>query len=360
MKKNKITLYNAMDKIIKSFNIFVDTDRGEHTGTCTADNIELNLNHVNINTSKGQFMRLTLQNFSMFKNWTNVNTYNSKFRIFIDDGGYSTNIDASINLDHKDYTNREDLANNLANKVLEKLRATKAQNATIVANSVRPIASISSDKIISFQIDLGANHDVSKCSLLFPSEFSNDTTISDAASLLGAKRAIGDETSADDSRAVDTSISNDILTFTFPYPCQLQTEQFVYLRTNLMNNTIENSSLGRIRKNIGDTHHSNILGRFTIVSDDFVQFDAQQGREYFIDLDQKHLQNIKLRLTTSHDQVLPFIEDQNTLGNLNFTCVIRCDVIQRFSPEANQFEKNHHIHQPRFDNLHIQYDGLNR
>ena len=128
MKKNKITLYNAMDKIIKSFNIFVDTDRGQHTGSCTADNIELNLNHVNINTSKGQFMRLTLQNFSMFKNWTNVNTYNSKFRVVID----GLNKDFTIDLDHKDYATRQDLATNLAeNKELLSTRIRNNNNRII-------------------------------------------------------------------------------------------------------------------------------------------------------------------------------------------------------------------------------------
>ena len=348
-----------MDKIIKSFNIFVDTDRGQHTGSCTADNIELNLNHVNINTSKGQFMRLTVQNFSMFRNWTNVNTYNSKFRVVID----GLNKDFTIDLDHKDYATRQELATNLA----EKIKSCFPSPYVITTTVLSPELNQSNNKRIKINLDFSqtpgagnALNNIGNVHILFPSDFS-DNSISDAASLLGAKEAIGNNESSDRTRSVSSALdTSSNLIFEFPYPCQLQTEQFVYLRTNLMNNTIENSSLGRIRKNIGDTHHSNILGRFTIVSEDFVQFDAQQGREYFIDLDQKHLQNIKLRLTTSHDQVLPFIEHQNTLGNLNFTCVIRCDVIQRFSPEANQFEKNHHIHQPRFDNLHIQYDGLNR
>jgi len=347
-----------MDKVVESFNLFVDTDRGQHTGSCTADNVELNLNQVKIDTTKGQFIRLTLQNFSMFRNWTNVNKYNSKFRVVVD----GTNpLDTTIDLDHKDYVSRQDLANNLAEKVLAAVENVHS-GATLTNASVKPTASTSNDKKISFQIDLGPSQNtVNTVHLLFPSKYANGN-LSDAASLLGAQRAIGDENDGDTtSRAVSaTPDSNSILTFTFPYPCQLQTEQFVYLRTNLISDTIENSSLGRTQNNIGDTHHSNILGRFTIVSDDFVQFDAQQGREYFIDLRQKHLQNIKLRLTTAHDQELPFGADQNTIGNLNFTCVIRCDVIQKFSPQDNQFEKNHHFHPPRFDNLHIQYDGLNR
>ena len=47
-----------MDKVVKSFNIFVDTDRGTHTGNCTADEYELNLNRVNIDAARNHFDKM--------------------------------------------------------------------------------------------------------------------------------------------------------------------------------------------------------------------------------------------------------------------------------------------------------------
>jgi len=342
-----------MESVVKSFNIFVDTDRGTHTGTCTADDFELNLNRVNIDADKGQFLRLSVQNFSMAKNWTNVNKYNNKFRLVGVDANGVTSLDTLVTLDPKDYTTRNELASEVANKVMTGL------GFTATANAVTAPITANTDKKIIFTIDLVNGNGFTELHLLFPTTYS-DNSISDAYQLLGGKKAVGDETSIDTTRSVSATIVNDVATFTFDYPCQLQTEQFVYLRTNLMSDTLETSSLGRIAQNIGDSHHSDILGRFTIASEDYVQFDAQGGREYFVDLRQRHIQNLKLKLTNSHNGQLPFETDQNTLGNISFTCVIRCDIIQKTHPHE-RFTKDHtRTVPPRFDNLHIQYDGITR
>jgi len=348
-----------MEQIIKSFNIFVDTDRGTHTGTCTADDFELNLNRVNIDADKGQFLRLSVQNFSMAKNWTNVNKYNNKFRLVgIFSAGVIQNFNQPVNLDQKDYATRNELANEVSNKVIASLDAALGSASAVVVNSVEP-GTGTTNKKIRFSITMPSGHNLSELHLLFPTTYS-DKSISDAYQLLGGKKAVDDETSMDTTRSVSATILNNVATFTFDYPCQLQTEQFVYLRTNLMSDTLETSSLGRIAQNIGDSHHSDILGRFTIASEDYVQFDAQGGREYFVDLRQRHIQNLKLKLTNSHNGQLPFETDQNTLGNISFTCVIRCDIIQKTHPHE-RFTKDHtRTVPPRFDNLHIQYAGITR
>ena len=356
-----------MESIVKSFNIFVDTDRGTHTGTCTADDFELNLNRVNIDADKGQFLRLSVQNFSMAKNWTNVNKYNNKFRLvgIFNTGAIPPNFNHAVELDQKDYEDRHQLANEVSNKVIATLDGflDAIQNlgmSAVVLNSVAPAATgNATNKRISFGITMPSGHNLSELHLVFPTTYS-DNSISDAYQLLGGIRGIGDETIGDTRQSVPATIVGDVATFTLDYPCQLQTEQFVYLRTNLMSDTLETSSLGRIAQNIGDTHHSDILGRFTIASEDYVQFDAQGGREYFVDLRQRHIQNVKLRLTQSHGGQLPIIRNQNTLGNISFTCVIRCDIIQKTHPHE-RFTKDHtRTVPPRFDNLHIQYDGITR
>ena len=353
-----------MESVVKSFNIFVDTDRGTHTGTCTADDFELNLNRVSIDADKGQFLRLSVQNFSMSKNWTNVNKYNNKFRIIGLDANGTKHIDRQVALDEKDYLSRNELATEVANKVQDAIEAFY-QNQNIPVSEVKPDANVASDKKLSFKLTFpslllpNGSDTLTELYVLFPTTYA-DGSISDAYQLLGGKKAIGDETSNDYTNRVEGTFDNNDVVFDFPYPCQLQTEQFVYLRTNLMSDTLETSSLGKIAQNIGDTHHSDILGRFTIASDEYVQFDSFGGTEYFVDLRQRHIQNLKLRLTNSHNALLPIEPDQNTLGNISFTCVIRCDIIQKTHPHE-RFTKDHtRTVPPRFDNLHIQYDGLTR
>ena len=352
-----------MEQIIKSFNIFVDTDRGTHTGTCTADEYEMNLNRVSIDADKGQFLRLSVQNFSMAKNWTNVNKYNNKFRIVGLDQNGVTEVDLEVALDEKDYLSRNELATEVANKVRDAVNVHFQSQKITNVSDVKPDAAGATDKKISFKLTFSdlqlTGGTLTNLHVLFPTTYT-DGSISDAYQLLGGKKAIGDETSPNYINRVSATFNGNEAVIEFPYPSQLQTEQFVYLRTNLISDTLETSSLGKIAQNIGDTHHSDILGRFTIASDDYVQFDAQGGREYFVDLRQRHIQNLKLRLTTSHNGQLPIITDQNTLGNISFTCVLRCDIIQKTHPHERFTKEHTRTVPPRFDNLHIQYDGINR
>jgi len=183
-----------MESVVKSFNIFVDTDRGTHTGTCTADDFELNLNRVNIDADKGQFLRLSVQNFSMSKNWTNVNKYNNKFRLVgIFSSGAIQNFNHPVVLDQNDYEDRNQLANEVAIKVIATLDGflDAIQNlgtGALVANSVAPAATgNATNKRISFGITMPSGHNLSELHLLFPTTYS-DNSISDAYQLLGGIR----------------------------------------------------------------------------------------------------------------------------------------------------------------------------
>ena len=354
-----------METIVKSFNIFVDTDRGTHTGTCTADDLELNLNRVNIDADKGQFIRLSVQNFSMAKNWTNINKYNNKFRLVGLDQTGAKHIDEQVVLDEKDYETRNQLASEVANKIAAAYsRGTQGGAPLPDVSEVKPADGEATDKKITFKLNfnsltLPSGSTLTDLYVLFPTTYT-DGTISDAYQLLGGRKALGDETSTDYTNKVEGKFNGNDVVIEFDYPCQLQTEQFVYLRTNLMSDALETSSLGQYFENIGDAHHSNILGRFTIASEDWVQFDAQGGREYFVDLRQRHIQNVKLRLTQSHGGQLPINPLQNTLGNISFTCVLRCDIIQKTHPHERFTKDQTRTFPSRFDNLHIQYDGITR
>jgi len=336
--------------IVSSFNLFIDTDRGESTGTSEGDDFNIHLNSVGVQADKGQFLRLTLNSFSMYKNFPNVNVNNSHIRInTFNTGTALSHHSGAVNLTHQNYASTADIASEFASKVAGELQAAVIAHtgvATITANvklnttvpaAGTPIAGTTSD-IISFTVEFSAAHQFTGANLQFLEEES------DSYALLGGDR-IKDRTDNQTSSVfVDILTANEVVV-TCKYPAQRHTSQFVYLRTDLVSKALETSSLAHTSitgNNVSDVHHSNILGR-VLIDTEFVQYDAQTGREYFIDVTQKHLQNVRIYLTDEHNRRLPkwvtpsltgavTTSDQAKTGNMSFTAVLRVDTIQQSQP----------------------------
>jgi hypothetical protein len=67
-------------EVVNSYNIFIDTERNLSSNS-NGNRIRLPLNQTPISCAENQFLRLTLESFSMYKSWTNINSNNSTFRI---------------------------------------------------------------------------------------------------------------------------------------------------------------------------------------------------------------------------------------------------------------------------------------
>ena len=107
-----------------------------------------------------------------------------------------------------------------------------------------------------------------------------------------------------------------------------------------------------------DLHNSTILGRIPI-QHEFIHYDAHSEKEFFVDLptNLNHLNYAKFRLTGSHGRNLHFTGNQSTLGNLNFSMVIRCDVIQKFNPNQPFTKEKERSVPPRYSNVQTDYNG---
>ena len=82
--------------------------------------------------------------------------------------------------------------------------------------------------------------------------------------------------------------------------------------------------------------------RVVVSSKEWVQYTAQTGREFFLDIHQKQLNHIRLKLTDAKNRpigrstssanqntVTGSGNAQSTLGNLSFSAVIRFDIIKK-------------------------------
>jgi hypothetical protein len=140
------------------------------------------------------------------------------------------------------------------------------------------------------------------------------------------------------------------------FPMQRLTDPYVYLRCNNAQNGLEMSVLSNDRGSYNaDIINSDILAK--VFKDvEFINYISATGEEYFMNLQQRKLSNLRLFLTDSKGRKLGRLSSerdlgtaagketsgvfdnkfQSTLGNLYFTAVLRVDIIKMFEPAKLQ------------------------
>ena len=328
------------ENIVNTYNLYIDTSRG-HSADSQGDNFNLNLGHAGIVCEEGQYIRLTLNNFSMHKNFTDINDSNNKFRIQLTKGGTKTN-DATLT--KRNNTTLNALADDFADKMARAIEtaATLTANSITIGN-VTPSSTTSvggdSDHIISFTLTLPNSHGITAPKCFF---FLED---GDSYEILGGDR-IEDKNAANPDSSITMALDTNTITVTCKYPAQRQTIEHVYLRClGVPNTSIETIGLlNPAETHRADTTDSDILAKIP-VDVEYCNYDAQSGREYFMNVRQKVITNLRLRLTDRHNRFLgrEFNQSGNTasgtgtlqsvLGNLSFSAVIRVDVVQQRHPK---------------------------
>lgn len=354
-----------MEAIVNSYNLFIDTDR-DLIPTSKGDDIFINLSDSGVNCAAGQKLRLTLTNFCMYKNFTDVNPTNSVFRIR-DQNGETTGT-----IENANYDKIASLAQKVASAVSDAVIARSAGHATpiiscvisnVLPDSTTGIAG-TTDNIIQFKLDQfrdagnnAINHGFT--SLILQCR----TSDGDSFQLMGGDR-IEDGDTVTSSWTVDITSNSEII-FTGKYPAQHSTSAYVYLRTNVMSSALEQMSLQNFTDTdrTGLTLNSNIFAKIPI-NTQFCVYNSDGGREYFVDVKSKSITGLRLYLTDAHNRQIGRTgagdtaagtgTQQSTKGNLSFTAVIRVDVLQGRMPQELETNLPMPNSSPRFSNLKIQ------
>lgn len=371
-----------MDKIIDSFNIYTCSDRGEENPNTKGDEFELNMNNSKIDIQKGQFFRLGLVNFNMFKPFTNINSTNDRFLLHTVDNNTGNPTNGEVTIPHGNYKTVNSIMTAVSKLIRTELLA-RAQAAGSNATNVntanqKPEATDTaegdSDNIISFKIKFkdAANNDTAH-NLADVSIFCYDryaTGASDAHLILGAKRIRGfpqftaEVPLGGESYIVDNTDPNT-LTFTGFFGGQRLSEPFVYLRTSLGNSTknLETSSLSdaiATRANVSHVHSSNIFAKIP-VDVVFCHFDSQHGNEYFMNLHNlRHLTNIKFFLTNSHGLPLSEMKTNNQEPKIDFTMVLKVDIVEKNAPNERHTADPRRGINPKLSTQIVTEGGLTR
>jgi len=318
--------------IVNSFNIFVDSGRCI-TSQSTGDDIHLPLSETPIHCADNQFLILTLQDFNMVKNFTNVNKNNSIFRVD----------NVAVHLDHKNYKNIHDVADEFSAKL------ATACGATVTVDSVNPDSHTNthgnSDNVINFQLTFANAQIIGQDEKIIQFRIEDG----DIYELLGGNKILpGDITTPSIDYIIDTT-DNTRVNIQCYYPAQRFTEEHVYLRTDLPSTNLETMSYSAKYDDDNNSVHINnsrILGKVPI-TDNVCQFHTSTGNEYSVHLKQKNFTMMNLKLTDSHGRYIPAIEkgsgnlQPTKKGNFNFKCTIKCEIVQNMGGHNNHLQTEH-------------------
>lgn len=341
-------------EVVNSYNIFVDSERWV-TASSNGDSIDLPLSQTPISCASNQYIRLTLQSFSMYKSWTNVNADNKTYRLTCDDVfPAGTNVALSgkaISLNEQNYSNYYELALDFANSLATELTAYTGVAATTDLTSVSPDNNVTlegtSNNVISFDITMAS-----------PVAWTNPVILQmfvadgDIFELLGGNRIRDPANLATPSVQVIATGGSSKVTVNCYYNAQLSTQQNVYLRTDTASSNIQTASFNA--KNTDEQGQSNLSSSSILakipIDNEFANFTTGSQMEYFLSLSTKNLTFMRLYITDSHNRPIPQYNNkantgtqqggtqQNVLGNRSFECVVKVDIVQYLSRANNMLQ----------------------
>jgi hypothetical protein len=347
-----------MERVINSRNLFIDTDRGTNSRNTKGDDYEIDLNNEGITAGDGQQIRLTVNEFAMAKSWTNINDNNNQIDLIYRTVSPFPLATTTIALQPQNYEFIRDIGQELADKMAASVVSSIPGVSTCTVSNLLPDAAAgingTTDNRISFKLTTDVAHGLTALQLIC------DESKGDSYEIIGGNRLIAPFEATASSVSVDvTTTANEIVVQCY-YPAQRASTSYIYLRTSVATNSIETSSLHSAtgQENTNSTLSSNILCRIPVNSE-YCIYNANTGREYFVDLAVKHLNHMRLFLTDEHNrpiarrtllsntasrlglgyQVNDDSNQQATRGNLNFSAVIRLEIIQKSSPHEQMFPK---------------------
>jgi len=316
-------------EVVSDFNLFCDS---ENIQSGKGDDFRVNLGSGGITAGDGQFIKLTLQSFNMYKNFYNVNANNNQFTIsgVITSGSVSFSGTASIT--PKNYKTIGDLATAFSGNLATALATLISSTAVVSLVVPDPTLNMddTSDRVIGFTITTG----VALTSLSITCYKGNDSY-----ALLGVDEIISPSlTSSFNITGATTS-----WVVAGKYPAQRSTEEHAYLRCDAVNNNLEMSglSLGVMPDNVSSILSSDILMKCPI-DHEFINFNTSSGREFVMNIPNKTINSLHFYLTDGKGRPLGRAlgtsssssggTAQTSTGNMNISFVVKVEIIQAYRP----------------------------
>jgi len=341
-------------QIVNSFNIFVDSEKSSLVGDkqSEGDDVHIHFEGQTIEAGDGENIRLSLLNFTMFNNTYMVNINNSRFNVR---GASSTTpsfLDV-VDIDRKNYANLKDIATsfatNLGTYLATKSSAVSFENTTVLPNTTT--MSATDNRLLDITLTAKDGGGATVAHGISDLKVQCLESLGDSYTILGGNRQ--DDSTDTAFNSLKITIATNTIRVQGYFPMQRLSDPYVYLRCNNAQSGLEMSVLSNDR----GTYNSDIINSdiFAKLFKDveFINYESNTGEEYFMNLQQRKLANLRFTLTDSKGRKLGRTSGQrdlgtaaglvdinnefesnlqNTTGNLYFTAVIKVDIIKNASP----------------------------
>lgn len=351
------------ETIVETHNLFIDSSQANQENGSNGADYSFVLSNAGIHAKSGQQIRLTLNNFTLVRTWSSINTSNQTFYL-------CTIVNATINgntvqvvkgakctIASGNYETIKDLTTEVERVLNDAIESESGDG-----EALKPLAGYkfvaneeneeSKTGKIHLKLTKTSGDPIDPGDLppdIFIQTFYED---SDSYVILGSRRINGaappDDLTSHTFQEINcfdvnnTAQTDDNSVYYFevssPYGAILHSFPYVYLRTNTASYSYSSGTLNAKNStsstNLG-LQTSNILAKIEL-NGEYFHYEAGVEREYSIRLQQHTLPEIRLRLTDHRDNGLPYEPGQSTDGNAFFSAVIRVDILQ--GPLANKLE----------------------
>jgi len=341
-------------QIVNSFNIFIDSEKSSLVGDkqSEGDDVHIHFEGQTIEAGDGENIRLSLLNFTMFNNTYMVNINNSRFNVRGVSSSHPSFIDV-VDIDRKNYANLKDIATsfatNLGTYLATKSSAVSFENTIVLPSSTTMAAT--DNRLLDITLTGKDAGGVTTAHGITDLKIQCLESLGDSYTILGGNRQDNPADVAFNSLKI--TIATNTIRLQGYFPMQRLSDPYVYLRCNNAQSGLEMSVLSNDR----GTYNSDIINSdiFAKLFKDveFINYESNTGEEYFMNLQQRKLANLRFSLTDSKGRKLGRTSNQrdlgtaaglvdinnqfesnsqNTTGNLYFTAVIKVDIIKNASP----------------------------
>lgn len=307
-----------MEGLVSTRDIFISTQQsgtsGSNGNTNTFSSFKVCFNTNNLKCEADEFMRLSITQFNLYRNFYFVNSSNDllNYKTISADG----TLTGTQRLTNKDYGNIGDIASDFADQIKVILDAAQSVG-TFTKGTPEPATSFNigetGTRIFDCTFTLNS-HGVTTFNLQTP-QYTN--SFSDSFALLGGKRISTDDNVATSS--FNITIEPNTIRVQGYYPMQRTTMPYLYLRSELNGGNLETQNLGNF-ETTPSTHiiQSSIVSKIP-VGDETCTLQTNEISPYFVDIDSNFVSEINFQVVDQHGRKIPDVAGDNTIetqGNL--------------------------------------------
>ena len=331
-----------MSVLVSSRNIFLSTTPSGNSASGGIedgiDTFRAIMNSVPLQTQNGEYAKISLVDFTMYRNFYYVNAKNNHvfFRLTETDG---TVTDGDFILEKGDFI-LPDVQANFSKRLADALNAVTGISNVTVTNNVTKLPAYpnqTGNRKMNFKLTFADNTIASlilQCRNYNNNGVDNDGTttsdfFNDSYALLGARRTSFNDTDFTSQNGFNVSISGDgeDVTVRSIYPMQTGTMPDIYLRCQEVVDNLESETF-KINGTGGDSANivsSTILGVIPVppmgdITNDMVRYRGDDSSQYFIMSDNKNISELFFRITDAHGRSIVPLGNPLSPDNGNFFC----------------------------------------